>query len=124
MSPSGCFHFSPSFLAEFSKKMPTIPIDRSFSVSTLPQFQVEPLFLANVPNFTLFIFVSKGGSRFTPVACILLRNTQAWHTHAEISVIPSVSKTLRLERFVLLQKGQKFGTACGEVYSLLQTIKR
>lgn len=50
---SELFHFNPPFLAKSHQKMPDIPTDRCFSVSTLSYFQVEPLVLTNVPTFTL-----------------------------------------------------------------------
>lgn len=53
LSHSKLFHFNPSFLAVSCQKMPDIPIDKSSSVSTLSSSQADPLFLANVPSFTL-----------------------------------------------------------------------
>lgn len=107
LSHSDLAHFNPSFLAESHKKMPNIPLDRALPFSPSPIFIVsEPFLTARAPTLPskqlcleacLFLFTSEGGSRLTPVACILLLNTPAWPTQAEVSITPSVSETLWVE---------------------------
>lgn len=84
-------HFSPSFLLVVSQKMPNI--STGFSVSTLSYCQFEPLLLANVPSLTL------------KHLCFLL------HWFPSLLEGGSCSKTLQKD---------KFGSACGDVYSVLR----
>lgn len=78
LSHSELFHFNPSFLAVSCQKMPNILIDRSSSVSTLSSFQADPLFLANVPSFTLKQLCFAAWISF-PFKGRVLLHTCCWH---------------------------------------------